>query len=433
MPFLGMRGNGDWVDNQRPRNWREMILYLYPNGRAPLTAITSMLRSEQVNDPHFHWWTKKLPAQKVDISGIFTDAALSTAYNNNNLGDDATVYIQGPEAQMMEFKVGHAALIRQSDNVNVDTFGKVTNRVLDGDNSYVAVKLREDTSSDDDITDADTLLAVGSINPEGGTLHEALAYNPVEMSNRTQIFTNSLSITRTAQRTRLRTGDQYQEAKRECLELHSIELEKAWIWGRQSSKIGENDKPERTTDGILSFIRKHAPQNISDFSQEDDSAYAGEAWTSAGELWLDNMLEQVFRHGKTEKLGLIGSGALLGIQRLARAGAQLNIEVGQTDYGIQVINWITPFGTISLKTHPLFSSEPTNRNSLLILEPDNLIYRFIDDTFFISDSEKLKNTHPYLDGVEEGYLTEAGLELHHPETFMFLNGLNRDNAQGGGG
>lgn len=49
--FLGMRGNDDWVADQRPKNWREQILYLYPNGQAPLTAILSMLSSEKVDDP----------------------------------------------------------------------------------------------------------------------------------------------------------------------------------------------------------------------------------------------------------------------------------------------------------------------------------------------------------------------------------------------
>ena len=49
--FLGMRGTGDWVADQRPMNWREQILYLYPNGMAPLTAILSMMSSEKVDDP----------------------------------------------------------------------------------------------------------------------------------------------------------------------------------------------------------------------------------------------------------------------------------------------------------------------------------------------------------------------------------------------
>ena len=51
MAFLGMRGSGDWVTDQRPKNWREGILHLYPNGMAPLTAILSKMKEEKVDDP----------------------------------------------------------------------------------------------------------------------------------------------------------------------------------------------------------------------------------------------------------------------------------------------------------------------------------------------------------------------------------------------
>ena len=53
MAFLGMRGSGDWVTDQRPKNWREGILHLYPNGMAPLTAILSKMKEEKVDDPEF--------------------------------------------------------------------------------------------------------------------------------------------------------------------------------------------------------------------------------------------------------------------------------------------------------------------------------------------------------------------------------------------
>ncbi|RLG99223.1 hypothetical protein DRO38_08025, partial [Candidatus Bathyarchaeota archaeon] len=59
--FLGMLGTGDWVDDQRPKSWREMILYLYPRSvgmkKAVLNAILSMIQSERVDDPEFNWWT----------------------------------------------------------------------------------------------------------------------------------------------------------------------------------------------------------------------------------------------------------------------------------------------------------------------------------------------------------------------------------------
>ena len=33
--FFGMRGTGDWVENQMPEDWNETILYLFPNGDSP--------------------------------------------------------------------------------------------------------------------------------------------------------------------------------------------------------------------------------------------------------------------------------------------------------------------------------------------------------------------------------------------------------------
>ncbi|MEF8799060.1 MAG: hypothetical protein V5A79_06575, partial [Candidatus Bipolaricaulota bacterium] len=61
MAFFGTRATGDWQTDQRPKSWREMILYLYPNGMAPLTAIMSKMPSEQVDDAEFYWWTQVMP------------------------------------------------------------------------------------------------------------------------------------------------------------------------------------------------------------------------------------------------------------------------------------------------------------------------------------------------------------------------------------
>lgn len=55
MPVLGLRGTGSFtVTGQRPENWREKTLQLFPNGTAPLCALLSMLKSEKTDDPKFH-------------------------------------------------------------------------------------------------------------------------------------------------------------------------------------------------------------------------------------------------------------------------------------------------------------------------------------------------------------------------------------------
>ncbi len=430
--FLGMRGTGDWVANQRPESWREMILRLYPNGDAPLTAIMSKMRSEKVNDPNFHWWTKKFPDQAGAVTGVYTDAALSTAYVSGAAAG-ATLYVKMAEATTKEFRIGHQVLLRDASNYAVDVNAKVTQRVTNGANSYVAVKLLEadDNGGAQTLANCDRIMIIGNINPEGGVMPNAVAYDPTEYYNVTQILRTPLSITRTARETRLRTGDAYMEAKREALELHGVEMERMFLWGIRTSGTGDNGKPERTTGGIIWFLKTYVPLNVNDFQL--NSSYSGKAWTDVGggKAWLDAYCEQLFRFGASEKLVLCGSGAILGINQLVEAGAHYSIQARTTSYGITVMEWITPFGTLYLKNHPLLSQETTTRYAMILLEPKNLKYRFITDTTFYGEGDAKQaspgTNYARKDGTDEEYLTECGLELHHPDVFMYLNGVGRDN------
>lgn len=426
MPFLGMKGTGQFATDERPKNWREMILYLYPNGAAPLTAMLSMMGSETTDDYEFNWWTKTLPKQKIDVTAIYTDVALATAYSGDALTAGATVYVKGSEAQVSEFRPGHQVMLRQDGTSAVDTNGKVTDRVLNGASSYIAVRLLEDTDSSNDLDDVDIALIIGNVNSQGASIPQAISYEPEKFNNFTQIFRTPLSITRTARRTRLRTGDAYQEMKREALELHAIEMEKAFLWSIKSENTGSNGQPETTTRGLVPFIREEIADNVDDF--QTNTTYSGKTWLQGGEDWLDEQLEKVFRYGDTEKLGICGSGALLGLNRLSKVTGQVQLTPMTTDYGLQVVNWLTPFGSIYLKTHPLYSYESSNRNAITILEPRKLKYRYIDDTTFISDPEDRVNRNRSVDGTEEEFLTECGLEQHHPPAFGELTGVGQDNS-----
>ena len=88
-----MRGTGDWVANQMPESWRQQIMYLYPNGMAPLTAILSMMGSKRVDAPRFHWWTQEQSTVQGAVAGIFTIADLSVAYVGGGVIGD-TIFAQ---------------------------------------------------------------------------------------------------------------------------------------------------------------------------------------------------------------------------------------------------------------------------------------------------------------------------------------------------
>lgn len=422
-------GTGDWATDERPKSWREGILYLYPNGETPLTGMLSKMGEESVDDPQFHWWTKLLAAQGGTITDVYTDAAMTTALAAGGTAAGTTLYVKAPQALVTEFRSGHQVLLRDSAHINVDVNGKVTSVTLAGANSQIAVRLLEadDNGGTFNLATANSILIVGNINAEGAPMPDAIAYNPDKWFNYTQIFRTPLDITRTARKTKLRTEDAYKEAKRESLELHSIELEKAFFWGIATENVGANGKPERTTMGIVTAIKTGAPINVSDFSL--DTRFAADTWVTSGEEWLDIMLEQIFRYGATEKMAFCGSGAIMGINKLAKERGHINITPQTVSYGLKVMEWITPFGVLYLMRHPLFSYEPTTRNSMVIVEMSMLKYRYIDDTMFMGmDTTKVSPSHERLDGTKEEWLTECGLEYHHPLKFGYLNGVGLNNT-----
>ena len=51
--IAGLRGTGDWATDERPKNFREMILWRNPNGSAPLTALLSKMASDKKLSVHF--------------------------------------------------------------------------------------------------------------------------------------------------------------------------------------------------------------------------------------------------------------------------------------------------------------------------------------------------------------------------------------------
>lgn len=433
MAFLGMRGTGDWVANQRPESWDEWILRLFPNGMAPLTAIMSKMASKRVTDPIHHWWRKTLPTQRIAGTAgafVYTNSGLSTEYSTTYpLGGayavlGATVYVKMSAADVANCKVGHTILFRNSANYTLDCVGRITARTVAGAASYVTVTLLEADNNGlpaatINLSTCDTVLIIGTAYGQGAARSTAIAQDVVEDYNYLQIFKDALEISNTALVTKLRTGDAYQEAKRDCLEYFSIQREKAYLWGVRyaGTDPASPQKPLYTTGGLIPKITT----NKDDFTLNTD--YSGQTWLQAGEEWLDAYLEQTFRYGSTEKLAFVGSGALLGLNRLAKQSGQIQLTPATVSYGLKVLQWIMPFGTIYCRTHPLFSYEATNRHSMIVLEPKNLTRLILRDTKFEPNIQT-----PGDDAKVDQFICEDGLQMDFEETFGYFNGIGLDST-----
>jgi len=418
MPFLGMRGSGDFtVTGQRPENWRQMVLKLYPNGGAALTAIMSMLKSEKTDDPHYHWFEQEIPDQIGASTGIFGGTNLSDAYAAAAVGD--TFYVKMSAANAAKFNVTHQVMLLDNAVPSLRLTAKVSvASVINGASSYVTMILLEADAASATGAALQALIAaagnvsaviIGSVNPEGGTSPSSLIYDPTEIYNYTQIFRTSLDMTRTGKATRLRTGDQVKEARAQALEMHSIEMEKAFIFSQLSLRTGANGKPERTTKGIRNFLST----NVKDYAGLNSAT-----WVQGGEAFFDSYMKDLFKYGSEEKLALCGNGALLGIQQMVKAGGTMQLQPGITSYGIKVVTLVSAFGTLHFKMHPLFNLLAPFNNSALIVDPKYLVYRYIDDTKYLPNRQAND-----LDGEKSEFLTEAGLEMHFERAHGWLDNI----------
>ena len=429
---LGLQSTADWSDaNYIPGDWREAIMRFWPNGDAPLTAMLAKLPSEVADDYIFNWWTEGLPAQSADLTGVYTDAAMATAYVAASGAAGDVLYLKCSAAHAKEFRGGHTVNLRHTDLANsyaaphysADTIAKVLSVTVNGANSCIVVKLLE--SANDGATYIfDHALVVGSVNPQNSESPDTISYQPVRDYNYMQIFRDALEIAGTTLSQKTRIGDWYQHEKQNTLRLHSIQMEKSFLWGIPYLGVGSNGKPEYTTCGLIRKI------STNKYDYATDTAYAGKTWTAAGEDWLIEKLSQLFKYGGDERLAYAGIGVFNAFSKLVRNNAQITVSPGVAEYGIKVMSYMFPFGVIHLKRHPLFSYERVDQFSMVLLEPKNLKYRFMKgrDTSFRPDIMKDKGGWTDRDGIKEGWLTECGLEMHIEPTFGYFTSVGKDNV-----
>lgn len=386
--FAGFRGSDDFIATARPTHYREGILYLYPNGSAPLTALTSKMKKKSVDDAEFSWYEKTPATQMAYIN----DSAITDTKTTIAVDDGA-----GGSGAGKHFKAGHLLLNSNTNEVMLVT--SVAGDVLTVTRDWAHA--HESTTADND-----PLVVVGTAYEEGANVPDSITYDPARKYNYTEIFRTSLGMTRTAKRTRLRTGDSYKTAKREALELHSIEMEKAFLFGGRKEDL-TGTHPRRATDGIRSIVKREASGNYQDWSTGPSIS-----------TWNDYM-EKIFRYGSQEKICFIGSTALNNLAKMFNAASTPFITPGVTvKWGMKFVEYVSNFGVLYFKLHPLFNQVSVFRGTGCIIDGANMVYRYVDDTKFLTNRQ-----NPGADLVNDEFLTEAGLEIHHGESFGWFDNL----------
>lgn len=401
--IIGLRGTGDWGTDERPKNFRETILFISPEGNTPLLGLMGKMAEQSVNDPEFSWWEEDLDLCKIQINNGGGYAAGATVLTV----DDGALNLVIND--LLEVAVDHAAgnAAYSAEIVRVSA-------IPTSDTSITVQRGYAGTTAAT-IADNAVLVRVGTAFEEGSGPPRASTRNPTKYNNYTQIFKKTYEMTGTAAETELRTGDPVKTDKKRKMHDMSVDIELAMMFGRKSETgAGPDGKPIRTMGGILSFLTTN------------NFVFSGTSAGTAGNDWNeDNFIVKVSNifnwqsPSGNQRVCFCGNGFLNKLNVLARTSAstRINFEGVVRTYGMSLQRWIMPQGELLFKTHPLFTRHPKLDNSMLAIAPASLKYRYLRnrDVKF-QDNVQLPG-YDSLMGLWQG---ECSLELHHEKTMGFF-------------
>ena len=389
MAIAGLRGTGSWSADERPKNFRETILWLNPNGVAPLTALLSKMSEESTDDPEFAWFEETLGHVRIQATAaaLATDTTLSVTGALNLVKGDILLY---------ETDDGQSELMEVTADPTSDTSVTVARGVAGS--TAVAISAN------------DYLTKIGNAHEEGARAPKATTRNPTKLVNYCQIFRTVYNLTNTATKTRLRTGDPVKNDKKRKMFDHARDMELSFLFGRPYEDLS-GSQPKRYTGGLNNFISSNR-----------------RLFTSADTMTEDKLIDAiapVFDYDGAgagdERLAFCGNGALTALNKVVRNSASTRINFDQEIrvYGMRLQRLILPQGVIYFRTHPLMNVHPVFTNSMFIINPRGLKYRYLRDTkprdnIQLPDEDQLKGE----------WITEAGLEVQHERTMAYIGGMN---------
>lgn len=362
MAVLGLRGTGDFATDERPKDFREFILFREPNGDAPIFALTSKTKKRTVTDPQFYWWDEPqdLVRLQVNMTGGASSSVTTIVVDS---ADPTTSTASVPWGTASHLKAGDLLLVESTDSTSF------TNEILEvvsviSDTTFL-VSRGAAGSSAASIADDSKLTLIGSVYAEGTSAPSAVSRNPLKYTNYIQTFKDSYELTGTVLATNTRTGEPWSNDKKRKMWDHSRAIELSMLFGKPSEVVGGNGKPKRTMAGI----RYQIPA-------------ANQYVYSTGTTWFDliDRISPMFAYSSKagdERAIFCGNGALNALNKILMADANSEIQWAgvQQVYGMNFRVLQMPQGRLLVKTHPLMSRfSGYYTNSMFVLDMSVITY-----------------------------------------------------------
>lgn|SRR5262245_17407849 len=387
--IAGLRGTGDWSTDERPKSFRENILFFNPNGTAPIFALTSKGRKKSVTDPEYAWWNEGNVLVRLQANGTFAAGDTMIVVDS---ADPTSTTLGANRGQATNLKPGDILLVEPVADAVVFNHELIEVDDVLSDTQFVARRGVGGTTAATIANDV-FLTLIGSAYAEGVGAPRAVTRNPIKFSNFTQIFKDTYELSGTADETETRTGPAYSNDKKRKRFDHARAIELSGLFGRSAETVGDNGKPKRFTAGLRSFI-----------PTSNTTVFAVPV-TPANFLDAVGMVFDFDTGAGDTRMAFAGNQALIELSKVFANEVTFNVNDVVTVYGLDFQRFRLPMGTLLLRSHPLLSRHGLYRKSIFVLDFDAIEYRYMRNR----DTRERDDVQAKDEDVRRGFIqTECG-------------------------
>lgn len=373
------------IQGNRKGDFAGMLLQKVPTGKAPMLALTAGMEEAPAHDSVVTWF------EEQHLSGRVGAAAAAGANATAIRVDDASFIV--PNQIFENEDTGEYVFVTA---VNQGTKTLTVQRAFGGTTAVAILATHN-------------FQLITAAQEQGSSRPTAVANLGEPIFNYMQIFRNAWNVTGTARAIEWYTGDIVAKNKRDAALFHSEDMERALIWGKKSWGLS-NGHPFYTMGGIVSFISTNTMKQTTNTTWDN----------------IETFLEKLFRFnikGKpNERIAFCGNKVLTTLAKIARLDGDVNISPGVTEFGLAVFRWVTPFGNITLMSHPLMVENPKWSKNLLVVHPGAMRMRWLRRTS--PDNYDRDGTRAGVD-ADFGVLTsEMTMEYHAEQTAGYYTGID---------
>lgn len=361
-----VRSTGNVTAVRRVVDIANKIDVLEPDS-APFLTLTKKISKRVAINPDFKWMEEEalVKTDAVNYATGYTTTETSVVV------DDGTKFRGGDVIKS----------VASGEQMLVSSVSTNTLTVVRGWGSTAAANIANDA----------VLLIVGNANAEHASKRTMKIADQTPRTNYTQIFRTPFGISRTAENSEMYGGKDLKHQRMTQLIEHEKERERAF-WFGEPKEDTTGAQPVRATGGADYWISTNATNMQGTMTEAE----------------FEGWLRTAFRYGSKTKYLFAAPIFLSAISSWAKSA--LFVAPKDQTYGINIKQWLTPFGTLNIVLQNLFAETTVYAGYAYLIDIDGLEYRYLAN----SDTKLKTNIQANdADGEEDEYLTECGLGFNN--------------------